>query len=185
MNRRQPKLRPPPREQQPKLTKRGKPRRTGREPLLTTALADKLCGLIRLGATTKGAAAFCGVSETAVYEWRDAGLREGADKIYAEFAKQLANAKLAVRTYYVAKLQKTDPKFVAMCVDPSFFKHPSINVQVRTQLRGALEKLKQRLAPDVYEQVLAVLADEEVGAEESVAEEQVAELLDQKEKTTA
>jgi hypothetical protein len=133
---------------------------TTRPSRFTKEVTDKILSELRLGMFFETACAMAAVPSRAARQWLTWG-KEGKPK-YAEFADAVEAAREeAIRRHLaiIAHAGKKDWKaraWILEKLDPKRFQ-PSIRVHVSELLDEALERLQAGLAPDVFEQVVAIL----------------------------
>lgn len=138
----------------------GKP---GAKPKLTPDVQERICATVRAAGTLREAALVCDVSERSVMSWMEKGRRRKGRR-YVQFLQAVKKAKaervLALEatirksskeewTAAAWLLERTEPKRYAL----------RVRVHVEEELASAIDRLEKRLAPDVYEAVLAALSE--------------------------
>lgn len=145
----------------------------GRPSKLTPALQARIVKLVREGNYPETAAQSEGVSRTAYYEWMEKGrARAKGDDAYADFADAVTRARATAQRKMLAHVAKAAPKdpenarwYLERTAPDLFGRRDKLVVEnlVSQELDTFLAKLEQRLAPEIYELVLAALADDEAG----------------------
>jgi hypothetical protein len=141
-------------------------RRRGRPTIFTQAIAAELMKAFRLGATVREACEFSGISKDSLYEWLKKGRKAPAGSELREFADGIPKARGAAKFralgYWHAAMPK-DWKAAAHWLaieDPARY-GPKVRVTLDQEFTDALTRIRRRLPIEVYEQVLAAIAEDE------------------------
>lgn len=151
----------------------------GRPTDLTPALQEAIAKSIRNGCTMEDAAALNGISLDSLMTWK----RKGADGLapYDKFASAVARARAAAKRKAIREVRRgvmmngaKDWKAWAWWLERmypnEFGAQAAVHVKVEQELASALDRLKERLAPDLYVMVLCALAEEAGGSTATAGE---------------
>lgn len=131
--------------------------------LLTKELQAKIVDRLKVCGTFDDVAASVGVNRASLFAWRLKGEQQKAGP-YRDFVVALEQAVRERRIAREAKvirhgdqdwralawlMERTEPKRYA----------PRIRIHVEQELRDVLGRIKGRLAPELYEEVLAAIVD--------------------------
>ena len=123
-----------------------------------------LVSILSQGHYLRTACIAAGISKSTVYSWLKLGRKQDSGEFH-EFAQAVDKAQANFEMEQVANVReaaKTDWKAGTWLLERKF---PGrwglqIRITVEAELNAALDKLERALSPEIYEQVLAVLADE-------------------------
>lgn len=141
-----------------------KPRGIGRPSALTPETKEKFLAALRVGSYLQDAADYAGIGRSTAMQWMAKG-RAGTKPEYVDFVEAVEGALSASITTDLAEIAKAakagDWRASAWRLEhrhPTKF-GPQVKV-VEQELSGFLERLKEKVPPDVYEQILsAAVAD--------------------------
>ncbi len=151
----------------------------GRPTLLTPEVEKAICDNILLGLAAEEAAEMSGVSASTFYGWKRRGQLEATrltraprakarpkETPYLEFLQAVKKAQLEFKRTHVVRVQQAGREHwqaSAWLLERRYPKEYGqkvlIEQQVREELEAAVDRLEQRLDPETFERVLAVLAD--------------------------
>jgi predicted site-specific integrase-resolvase len=142
-------------------------------PKLEEAVTQRIVDLIRAGNYLEVAAAAAGIHRTTLHRWMRLG-REQKRGRYRRFLNAVEKAQAEAESRGVALIAKAaseDWRAAAWQLERRAPQRYGARVQISVQeeLGSALDRLKRGLAPDVYEQVLTLLASDEVNVEPQLA----------------
>lgn len=138
---------------------------------LTDELQAAIVAEVEVGVRFEDAALVCGIHGNTIYNWIERG--EAGEEPFAEFLGAITSARAkakssALRNVRAGVLPSKEPsndwKAEAWFLERTFPNEygPSaiVHSKVEAELTAALAMLKEKLAPNVYDQVTAALAGE-------------------------
>lgn len=136
-----------------------------------TEKGKQICGLLAGGNFLTDAAALVGVDVRTVERWIERGTQ--GQKIYAEFAQEVAKARAQFVASTIIKIRRQDGDWRAHAwilekLRPRQFGQ-QIRLHVDQEQREFLTRLERALPPDVFEKVLSVAASDVGGGEAPIA----------------
>jgi hypothetical protein len=133
----------------------------GATPKLTPDVHKKIVELVRYGNYRHVAAGVAGITADTLHEWTRVG-GHGAQPYAAlladlERAEQEAHASHVLHVVSASKKDWNAAKWILSHKYPKEW-GDKVQVMVQAELTGAIEKLKLKLEPELFERVLRVLA---------------------------
>lgn len=155
---------------QPKRDPIWMPRRIakpGRPLRLTRGVMAEIFAEVERGGSVEDVCTMMGIGQSTLYRWQQQG-REEKKGVFREFWEGLQDARAARRVQWERRLDKAgnaDWRALKALMEMTEPKHyaPRVRVHVQEELTDALRKLKERFAPDLYEQILSAIAEDAGG----------------------
>lgn len=150
----------------------------GQPTKLTQAVQETILEALRSGHYQKVAAAMAGVSEEALMEWvrRGEGRSDRSSApLYVQFAKEYRRA-IAESEQQLLKKIVIDPDWrsAAWLLERRFSERwantQRVQIEVEKELDKVLDKLENALPPEIFDRVLSVITDGEIGQSEEGGE---------------
>lgn len=140
----------------------GRPK--GRRPKLTPERQAAILEALAGGSFLATAAQYAGVDESTVHRWMRRGEDADAPARFRQFRKAVSKALAVDEVRDVALITKHAQKNWKAAAWKLEHKYPHwsprVRLTVEAELDGALDKLERGLAPELYQQVLAILTGE-------------------------
>lgn len=130
---------------------------------LTPEIQEKVVQLLTAGNYIETAALMAGITKVSVYNWLKKG-RAAKGGMYREFFNAIERAQAAAENrsvLLIGRAANDQWQAAAWMLERKFPAKWGLRVQVtvREELAAALARLQERLTPDEYEKVVAVLSD--------------------------
>jgi hypothetical protein len=149
---------------------------------LTPEIAGEICKDIEAGNTLDCAARCAGIGRTTLHRWRRMGSKSIEPYATFEIMVDMATAKAERKRVSVLSDAMTSPKgavefapaqwWLSRACPDSWADTRKVDIKVRQELDGVLDKLQSKLPHEVYELILNVIASEDdSGAEAGEVEE--------------
>lgn len=137
----------------------------GRPSKLTEEVKQKLTEALENGNSLEPSCAYAGISYQTFRNWLERGESEGKGE-YFEFFEEVQRAIATAEIKLVAKInQDKDWKSAAWILErrhsDRWAANQKIKVEVEKQMEAAIDILKAKLPPEIYDKVLEVWANTE------------------------
>lgn len=152
----------------------------GRPAKLTPEVQQRIVTAIAAGNYREPSCTYAGVSIPTFHAWMNKGRQQRRGK-YRDFLNAVEGAEAQNEVALVANWRSKTPEDWKAARDMLDRRHSArwaqkVRIQVEEELNDFLARLKDRLAPEVFEQVLAAVASdsgrEGIGADTGEAEEE-------------
>ena len=161
---------------------KGEPGKGGRPTLLTPALQEAIATDVESGAKFEDAAVINGITERTLYNWIARG--ENGEEPFLGFFQAITRARAVAKLAAIKNVRagvlpskelspdwKAEAWFLERTFPHDYGPNAVVHTKVEGELNGALDRLQQNLAPDVYNLVLAALSGQTSRGEAPVAED--------------
>ncbi len=145
----------------------------GRPSILSDELQEAIVADVRRGLTYDDAAALNGIGRSTFHDWFKQG-RDGVSERLVAFATAVTRARSEARRDAVANVRagvmmnltpdwKAEAWWLERMYPQEYGPQAAVHVKVVKELEAMLDKLKEKLAPDIYDMVLGAIASDDRG----------------------
>jgi hypothetical protein len=145
----------------------GKKKTLGRPSIFTKALGDEVLKFLNAGMLVQDAAAAAGIHRDSIYTWVAKG-KTSKDPDLKAFSDAVPKARMTAKVRAVASVNAAmgkNWKAAAWWLSVSDPKNygPKVRVTLDQEFTDALARIRAKVSPEVYEQVLAAVVEDEDG----------------------